>query len=198
MFHQTILQKYAELFIVNNATKGADIILIIGGDNKSRAPFGIELYNKNYGKKVFFTTPAPLFIKYDFIQSENQVAEAIAKHFHITLQRIPSIKKNGATSTFDEAYDLLAYIKNSDKNISRVIIVTNDFHTARAKYAFEKVFKLNNYQNIVFQVASVPNLHYTVQNWWKTEAGLQNYIPESFKFLIYIFNSQNLNIIPNT
>jgi uncharacterized SAM-binding protein YcdF (DUF218 family) len=52
---------------------------------------------------------------------------------------IPSLT-GGATSTFDEAKDALAYAKQ--KNWKRIIIVTDEFHTHRAHYALKKYFKI--------------------------------------------------------
>ena len=51
---------------------------------------------------------------------------------------IPS-KDDGATSTFDEAFDALSFAK--ENNWKRIIIVTDNFHTRRALHAFEKVFQ---------------------------------------------------------
>ena len=51
---------------------------------------------------------------------------------------IPSLS-GGATSTFDEAEDALYYA--GEKGWKRIIIVTDEFHTRRAHYAFKKIFK---------------------------------------------------------
>jgi len=196
LFYKEILIGYAELLTENSAEKGADIILVIGGDNKSRVPYGVELYQAGFGKKLLFTTPAKEYKEYKFIQSEEEVLKATLDYFGEELYRVPSIKNNGATSTFDEAYDMVAYIKNSSEKINRVIIVTDDYHTGRTEYAFNKIFKLNQLKTTI-QTASVPNRNYTIENWWLTENGLQNYIPEGFRFLMYLFISRNLEAIPN-
>jgi len=184
-FYEKVLISYAKFFKVDNATKGADIILILAGNTNTRVKKAIELYENNYSKAVAMTTTKAIKNpKYSFLLSDFNLTKEMLLDSDIEPLIISSIK-DGATSTFDEAIDLL----NSDLNLSRVILVTDSFHSRRARYAFEKIF---DDTNVTFEVASATNRIYNESNWYKTEAGLSSYISEGFKFIIYILNSKNI------
>ena len=71
------------------------------------------------------------------------------------------------------------------------MIVTDNFHTRRAKYAFDKIFDKSDCKTII-QIAGAPNQIYNESNWWKTERGLNAYVSEGFKYLIYLISDNNI------
>ncbi len=112
-------------------------------------------------------------------------------HADCELTHVPS-QKGGATSTFDEAYDLKDWArKNSYK---RIIIVTDDFHTRRALHAFSKVF---NGTGIAVESAGAGNELFCERDWWKSDRGISAYILEGIKYSVYRATSQNIPIIKN-
>ena len=92
---------------------------------------------------------------------------------------LPSLT-GGATSTFDEAEDALSYA--TKKKWKRIIIVTDEFHTRRAHYAFEKIFANSG---IGVEVAGSSNEVYAIDNWWKSDRGIMAYFGETIKFPVY-------------
>lgn len=194
-FYENILTSYAKFFTINNASKGADAILILAGNSLARVPKVIELYENNFSKTILVTSP----IKHSFREkykelyglNDSEITLKILKQNSITPKIVESLK-GGATSTFDEAYDLVNYIKRY--NLKHIILVTDRFHSRRALYAFNKVFDLNNL-NIRVEVASAKNEIYNETNWFKSEAGLSAYVSEGFKFIIYLLRSRNLEVI---
>ena len=106
-------------------------------------------------------------------------------------ESVPSLK-GGATSTFDEAYDLLAFCNK--ENLKHIIIVTDSFHTRRAFFAFKKVFKGSN---IKVEVSSASNEIFNEENWWLSDRGISAYILEPIKFAVYLFTSRNVPFIKN-
>ena len=193
LFHEKLLTVYAESFTVDTATKGADLIFILGGNPKTRPAKAIELAKEGYSSKIFMTNIKDKALKYqEYFVREERLTHSILFSEGFPLRMIPCIKKEGATSTFDEAYTLAKYVK--EKKLKHVIIVTDAFHTRRALYAFEKVFKI---QGVDAKLESAPayNGVYLENNWWKTEKGLRSYIIEPIKFFFYVFNSRNLKSI---
>lgn len=192
IFYGDILTSYAKFFSVDNAKKGADSILILAGNSYPRTSKAMELLNDGYAKNILITTPKEESIKDKYRDlfkfSDSQITKEILKRENIEPIRIKSLK-DGATSTFDEAYDLVNYLKTNP--LKRVILVTDSFHSRRALYAFEKVFELNNIETKL-EISSAQNEFFNEQNWYKTEEGLNAYISEFFKFIIYILNSTNL------
>ena len=46
--YQSILTNYAEFFTVNNATPGADAIVILSGGKATRIPHALNLFSEDY------------------------------------------------------------------------------------------------------------------------------------------------------
>ena len=196
MFSDKILTSYAKSFTINSATKSADLIFILGGNPKTRPAKAVELVKDGYSNTIVMTHIKDKAVKYqEYFVEEEQLTANILQSEDMNLTMIDCIKKDGATSTFDEAYSLANYVKK--QNLKHVIIVTDAFHTRRALYAFKKVFKLQDV-DVKLESAAAYNNVYFENNWWKTEKGLRAYIIEPIKFFFYIFNSRNLKSIEDS
>ncbi|WP_419770302.1 MAG: YdcF family protein [Candidatus Marinarcus sp.] len=190
-FSEKILTSYASYFTLDTATKGADVVFILGGNPKTRPAKAIELVKNGYSKQILMTNIKDKALKYqELFETEEELTSRILKSENETLKIIKCIKEDGATSTFDEAYTLAKYSK--ENKLTHLIIVTDAFHTRRALYAFEKVFKIQGMKNIKLEIAPARNGVYLENNWWKTEKGLRSYIIEPIKYFFYMFNSRNL------
>ena len=104
---------------------------------------------------------------------------------------VPSLK-GGATSTFDEAYDLLQFCEK--ENLKHLIIVTDSFHTRRALYAFRKVFQGSN---INVEASAALNEVFSEEDWWRSDKGISVYILEPIKLFVYMFSSKNVSFVKN-
>ncbi len=190
LFHKPLLSGYATLFNASAYTKGADGILILAGNPETRVEKTVELYRQGYGKQILLTSARSQGNKYHHIfrSQIETVADVMAYEGIKDFTLVPSLK-GGATSTFDEAYDMAKYA--GDHNITHLIIVTDTFHTARALYAFKKVFsKLG--VTVRLEAAGAGNNHFDESNWWRSESGLTSYFLEPLKFFVYLFRSSNL------
>ncbi|MEN8136994.1 MAG: YdcF family protein [Bacteroidota bacterium] len=184
-----LLKSYADFFSINNYSRGADAILILGGSADSRAKKSVELLNNDYAKKILITEPAAPIREYQEIWvSEFDNLRRILKYEKIPYEVVPNFN-GGARSTFDEAKDLLKYLETTP--LKKVIIVTDSFHTRRAKYAFDKVFIDSNCKTII-EIAGAKNDIYDETNWWKSERGLNAYVSEFFKYIIYITTNNGI------
>jgi len=192
---EVLLKGYARFFTIDNATPGMEAtIVILSGGATTRIPRALELYTAGYGKRLLLTTARPTNSKIaQGFPTREQVAQKIAKILDIQakFETVPSLK-GGATSTFDEAYDLLAFCNK--ENFRHIIIVTDSFHTRRAFLAFKKVFEGSN---IKVEVSAAPNEVYNEENWWLSDRGIANYILEPLKLAVYLFSNQNLFFIKN-
>ena len=193
--YEVLLTGYARFFTIDNATSGMEAtIVILSGDMRTRASRALELYTAGYGTRLLLTTTSQTSSKiaqgFPTIKKE---AQEIAKILGIQakFETVPSLK-GVATSTWDEAYDLLAFCNK--ENLRHIIIVTDLFHTRRALLAFKKVFKGSN---IKVEVSAAPNEVYNEENWWLSDRGIAHYIREPFKLAVYLFSNQNLFFIKN-
>ncbi len=193
--YKSILTGYARFFIVNNITVDSNAsIVVLSGGPFTRIPKALELYQTGYGERLLLTTLQPLNSKLaHLILTNEQIARKISKILAIpaTFESVPSLK-GGATSTFDEAHDLLAYC--AKENIKHLIIVTDAFHTRRALYAFKKIFQDSS---IKIEAAAALNEVYSVEDWWRSDRGIAAYLLEPIKFAVYLLSDQNVSFVKN-
>ena len=193
-YHAPLLTAYAEFFTVHTATKGADALVVLSGIIETRVPRAIALCQEGYAPRILMTEERPFnALAAQLPCTDTDKAEAFMRLLHADceLTHVPS-QKGGATSTFDEAWDLKDWArKNSYK---RIIIVTDDFHTRRALHAFTKVF---NGTGIAVEAAGAANDLFSESTWWKSDKGISAYILEGLKYSVYRATSHNIPIIKN-
>ena len=196
LFRVPILSRYAAWFSVNSAKPGADALVVLSGSMKNRLVCSVKAIKAGYSDKVLITDVRMETDLYpNILKGWTILADTIFKLEGINHQLIPSIKGpegKGATSTFDEAYDIAKYCQ--DNKVKRIIILTDNFHTRRARYCFRKVFKITQTTTEI-EVMGCKNSVFNEKNWWTTEDGLQQYVLEPIKFLIYSLRSRNLTNI---
>ena len=193
--YKMLLTGYANFFTIDNPTYGVNApIVVLAGGIVTRLPKALELYEKGYGKRVLLTSERRLNSRLAHLFSANeQVAQKIAQalNVQVELEVVPSLK-GGATSTFDEAYDLLAFC--SKEKLKHLIIVTDAFHTRRALYAFKKVFQGSD---IKVEASAAINDIYSEENWWRSDRGISAYLLEPVKFVVYLLSNKNVPYIQN-
>ncbi|MDF1881151.1 YdcF family protein [Sulfurimonas sp. MAG313] len=188
-----ILKAYANAFRIDNATKGADCVLILSGNYKTRPDHAAMLMQENYSNRLYHTDQRQEYSKhYEIFGYAFEKAQKVLATYSLSADIIPSIK-GGATSTFDEAHDFVAFLK--EHPMKHVILVTDAFHTARAHYAFRKILDLNGYKDIIIEMSAASNNAFTESTWYKTERGVSAYILEPIKYLFYIFHTTNTTLV---
>jgi uncharacterized SAM-binding protein YcdF (DUF218 family) len=193
--YKILLTGYANFFTIDDPTHGVNApILILAGGAATRVPKALELYEKGYGNRLLLTTERSWNSKVAHLFSTNeQMAKRISQELNVQaeLEVVPSLK-GGATSTFDEAHDLLAFC--SKEKIKHLIIVTDSFHTRRALYAFKKVFQGSD---IKVEASAAPNEIFSEENWWRSDRGISAYLLEPIKFAVYMVSNKNVSYIKN-
>ncbi len=193
--YPSLLTRYARLFSVNNATRGADALVVLAGGIIPRLPYAIELYQKGYAPRIILTQARHPNQRFRQIWgNEWSIAPAVIRALNtkVNLVYLPSLKKGGVTSTFDEAYDLRDYcLKNK---FHHLIIVTDMYHTRRALLAFEKVMAGTGMR---VEAAGAPNDIFSESNWWQTDTGISAYIMEGIKYAVYFVTDKNVAFIKN-
>jgi uncharacterized SAM-binding protein YcdF (DUF218 family) len=193
-FHAPLLQAYAGFFTVHTASKGADALVVLSGMVETRLPRAVELYRQGYAPRMLITQERPANALAEQLPCSNSkkaraLLELLQADCDLTL--VPSLK-GGATSTFDEAYDLRDWAQKH--SYRRIIIVTDAFHTRRASYAFTKVFQSTG---IAVEAAGAANDYFSEADWWKSDAGISAYVLEGIKYLVYRASSRNAAGIKN-
>ena len=192
--HESILTNYAKFFTISNATLGGDVIVVLSGNKFTRIPHALKLYEKGYAPEILLTDEKKSNIKFAHLFTSNKkLALSMIKELGLDVPvSIIKSQKGGATSTFDEAYDLLKLCEK--KRYRHLILVTDSFHSRRAYYAFKKVFEKTK---IKIEISAAPNEIFNVDNWWTSDQGISAYILESIKYPVYLLSSRNATFIRN-
>ena len=193
--YPSLLTRYALLFSVNSATRGANALVVLAGGIITRLPYAIELYQKGYAPRIILTQARHPNQRFKQIWgNEWSIAPAVIRALNtkVYLVYLPSLKKGGVTSTFDEAYDLRDYCQKN--KFHHLIIVTDMYHTRRALLAFEKVMAGTGIQ---VEAAGAPNDIFSESNWWQTDTGISAYIMEGIKYAVYFMTDKNVAFTKN-
>ena len=192
--YRSILTAYAKFFSVNNATPGADVIVVLSGGKDTRIPHALKLFEEGYAPEILLTDEKKRNIRFSHLFPTNEmIAQVMIEELEMSVP-VSTIQsqKGGATSTFDEAYDLLKL--SEKKRYRHLILVTDAFHTRRAYHAFQTVFEDTE---IKIEISAASNEIFNVNNWWTSDQGISAYILESIKYPVYLLSSRNVTFIRN-
>ena len=192
--YRSILTAYAKFFTVNNATPGADVIVVLSGGKDTRIPHALKLFEEGYAPEILLTDEKKRNTRFSHLFPTNEmIAQTMIEELEMSVP-VSTIQsqKGGATSTFDEAYDLLKL--SEKKRYGHLILVTDAFHTRRAYHAFQTVFEDTE---IKIEMSASSNEIFNVNNWWTSDQGISVYVLESIKYPVYLLSSRNVTFISN-
>jgi uncharacterized SAM-binding protein YcdF (DUF218 family) len=119
----------------------ADAIVLLSGDYKERAPAAALLMRNGYADKVILTNDG-VFSSWSTKHNRNlyQMEWAEEELVSLGVHREQIIKlPELVDSTMSEAVLASRYAR--EKGLKKIIVVTADYHTRRAVWAFKKAFK---------------------------------------------------------
>lgn len=173
--HRPILNAYASLFRIDEPTRSDLIVLLLGGPDH-RPARAAELFRAGYAPKVLFCSAGDAVAEFT---SETEVtSRMLAKHgVPIESQiRLPDL----VMSTRDEAAAVRRRLL--ERPVSRILLVTSDFHTRRARWIFRRTLAD---LNVEVNVASARPPHEEGVEWYMRDESLILYFIESVKTLVY-------------
>ena len=192
--HESILTAYAKFFTVSNATPGADALVVLSGGKFTRIPHALKLFEEGYAPEILLTDEKKRSIRFAHLLPNNEmIAQAMIEELGLKAPvSIIQSQKGGATSTFDEAHDLLKF--SEKEGFRHLILVTDPYHTRRAYHAFQSVFEGSD---ILLEMSAAQNEIFNESNWWTSDQGISAYVLESIKYPIYLLSSNNATFVRN-
>ncbi len=184
VFRAPILTEAADILIVNDPPKPADIIFLLNGDYNTRPFRAAELYKQGFAPQIVIArcedSPA---VELGLIPNETDIAVGVLKRMGVPAGKITILPiQGGVTSTFDEAAALHKYVETN--SIGKVMLVTSAFHSRRAKWIFEQ--ELAGLP-VSLEMVAVPYSTFDRTNWWTNENGLITLDNEYIKLFFYYF-----------
>jgi DUF218 domain len=141
-------------FLVVNQPRKSDVMVILAGETERRPARGLELLDQGLAPRLILDVPADAKI-YD----RNQVE--IAREYINALPQASSITVCPiyGQSTKDEAQDVARCLQGIGDR--RILLVTSDFHTRRARSIFSRVLPAD------YSVAAVFDEREFGAQWWQ-------------------------------
>src|ERR1700730_7781390 len=152
-----LLRLAGESWVVEDPLEQSDALLLLGDDNffADRATRASELYRQKLapvvvasGRRLRPSAGIAELMEHDLIE------RGVPKDRII---RFP----NDADNTREEALALRALV--TEKNWHRVIVVTSNYHTRRARYIYRHVFP----ESVAVHVASARDGDFDPEHWWE-------------------------------
>jgi uncharacterized SAM-binding protein YcdF (DUF218 family) len=166
-----------DFLIVADPLQQADALVALGGGGE-RVVYAAKLFNQGYADWLIATNMELNVPGIRESYSELVKREAI-------WQRVPEenilIAPGTAETTYEEALAVRQLVE--ERGLRSLIVVTDPYHTRRARMAFRDVFRGTGIEIIVRPV----NEHwYKPDSWWKSRDGLRETWTEYLKLILYV------------
>lgn len=115
------------------------------------------------------------------------VVAAVVRHRGVLDENIVCLEAASRT-TFDDAHALAAFLEQRPHD--RVIVVTNAFHTRRARFIFRRVLG-DNADRV--RVVSAPNPGFAEETWWQNRFSANIVLAENLKLGFYFVRYSGLS-----
>ena len=118
-------------FLIVNHPEKADLIVVLAGETDRRPARGLEMLDAGYAPRMLVDAPAIAKI-YDTetLDIARAYVAKLPEHSSISICPIMGL------STKTEALDVLRCING--QQVHRILLVTSDFHTRRARSTFQR------------------------------------------------------------
>ena len=178
-----ILTGVARFLTVHEPLRRADAIFVLGGDPNVRPFAAAALYRQGWAPRVWVPRMqvaraaamglqrAEIDVEVDVLRQQGVPDSAIV------VLPFPG----GTSSTTEDAEALRAYLRHV--RARRVIAVTTDYHTRRARWALRRALRGTGVEVVL---RGTPAEEYDETNWWRNERGLIAYFDEYVKFARYV------------
>lgn len=167
---------------VGETPRPADLVMLLPGDPNTRAFAAAALVKTGYAPRAVTSheMPSPSVLEGAAIAGD-EMARRVFVARGVAPEAI-SVLPGESRSTFDDAAALAKFLGSEPAR--SVIVVTNDFHSRRARWVFRKAL---GRRAGALRFVTVPVEGIDSARWWRTEDGAVLYASEYLKLVFYFF-----------
>lgn len=169
--------------VVSDTLRPVEAVVVLSGGGLTRRQDGIQYYKDQFAKHYVLTetgeTVPELGLDY------SKVLKVEAMNMGIPEDAI-LITEEHATNTLEEARAVRKLLEKSE--IKSCIVITDPFHTRRARLIFRDAFRGSG---MVMRVIPVRGHWYRSNTWWMSERGREATLKEYVKLIAYVAGVQN-------
>ncbi|HMC90549.1 MAG TPA: YdcF family protein [Gemmataceae bacterium] len=174
LLRQPLLRAAGEFWVVNEPLEAADAILLLSDDNylADRAVRAAELYHAGWAPRVVASGRQ--------LRRYAGISELMRRDL---LERgVPAnsvvVFPHTSDSTREEAQALGRLVV--ERGWRRVVVVTSNYHTRRARYIFRRVFP----PAVQVRVTPARDTYYDPDGWWHSRQGVKIFFRETWGTLV--------------
>jgi uncharacterized SAM-binding protein YcdF (DUF218 family) len=176
-----VLPPLARWLDVGEHPRPAAYVLVLGGSPRIRPFVAAEILRAGLaGRALISHVKSAHDDLSDLLPPDHEICRRVLLQSGIAADKISYLGHEHGT-TYDEACSLSRFLATAPD--ARVLIVTNDFHTRRARWIFTRL--LGPRAGAVSFV-SAPSEQFQADNWWRSEEGLDFVVGENLRFLFYV------------
>ncbi|MDO8546202.1 MAG: YdcF family protein [Nitrospirales bacterium] len=166
------LDAVGRALIVEDPLHPAGAILVLGGETREgdRVAHAVQLYKQGLAP-LLVVSGTPM----GFRTHEAEVMQRHAEFLGVPAERILAVKHN-AESTREEAGIVVPVLRG--RGLKEVILVTSNYHTARAKRIFTKAAGLSG---PTFLASPVHEDNFESEGWWMKRRHAKTFVYEAIK-----------------
>lgn len=169
-----LLRAAGGYWAIEDTLAKSDALVILSDDNFTgdRATRAAELFRAGFAPRVIASGRR--------LRAYAGIAELIERDLvdrGVPQEAILRFPQDG-DSTLEEAQELLPFAARQKWN--RLIIVTSNYHTRRARYIYKRVFPAS----IEIRVAGARDAAYDPANWWYSRKGLKLFFTETVGMIV--------------
>lgn len=178
-----VLPPVARWLDVSEEPAAVDYVLVLNGDPETRPFAAAALVKARLAKGVLLTRQRLSLesgsVRQGAMPSELEITRGVLKARGVSEKDV-QVLPGEIGSTADEARALAVWLKQQPE--ARVTVVTNGFHTRRARWVFRRALG-EDAGRVNF--VGVPRDGVDENTWWRTPRGCLVYLSEPAKFLYY-------------
>jgi uncharacterized SAM-binding protein YcdF (DUF218 family) len=167
--HTAWLTALGKLLVREDGPAKTDLAVVLAGDKYGkRIMKGADLVRQGYVPAVLVSGPG----LYNTYECDMAIAFAVRQgsppQWFIPLP-------HQADSTNEESWQVLHYL--ASHNIRSFLLVTSDYHTARAGRIYREAIRNSN-AGIQMRVVAAPDRWFRPDSWWKSREGRKIFVTE--------------------
>jgi uncharacterized SAM-binding protein YcdF (DUF218 family) len=170
LFHAPLLIAYGDLLVDAQAPSKADAILVLAGDfGGDRIRMAGNLLRSGFAPYALVSGPMPIY----GVNEADLAIQMMKKEGYTDVDLRPLYLK--ASSTREESRQIAGAMNRL--KVKRLLVVTSDYHTARAGRLFRKALG----SQVDVQMVAAKDPHFPRESWWREREGLKTIFYESLK-----------------
>jgi hypothetical protein len=167
----TVLASRAGSFLLVDAPRRSDVILVLAGETERRPRRALELLGQGYARRIVLDVPNDAdFYGTTLLELAQKYVQALPQAALIGICPIDGL------STKDEAKDAEKCLQQ--ENVKSVLIVTSDFHTRRALSIFRR--EVPGYE---YSVAAARQGTQFGEKWWTHRQWAKTFVDEWLRLI---------------